>query len=221
MSKKWTEHQARDKHLLDTEQVGAEFRVAQSSITTLDRTQLPASQFTKTHIKDAVLHKMWCLEITGGSHPGEIPSPRDSGTPAFQWIAPTYQTYGGSWQTLSSFTVTGFLGGNLFVEWHGNGYVNGLCNQTLNNAYPANPKHLNLRIIVAGVKIAEKMGPPSGIHSFRLFGTGQFPPGDHVVLLQWRGTSSGPDDIIENNSNQETMQFHAFGCKALAIGRHR
>ena len=219
--KKWTEHQARDQHLLDTEQVGAEFRVAQSSITTLDRTQLPASLFDRDQIKDDVLQKMWCSEITGGTHPGEINDSRNANTPAFEWIAPTYQSYGGSWETLDSYTLTGFRGGNLFVEWHGNGYVNGLCNQTFNNAYPANPKHLNLRILVAGVKFAEKMGPSTGIHSFRLFGTGQFPPGDHQVFLQWRGTPSGPDDITENNGGDAVMQFHAFGCKTLAIGRHR
>jgi hypothetical protein len=219
--KKWTEHQSRDRHLLDAEQVGAEFRVAQSSMTTLDRTQLPASQFNKAHIKDGILHKMWVQEITSGTYPGEINYPRDANTPAFQWIAPTYQTYGGSWQTLSAFSLTGFLGGNLYVEWHGNGFVNGLCNQTLNNDYPANPKHLGLRILVAGVKVAEKMGPASGTHSFRVFGNAQMPPGDHQVLLQWRGTPSGPDDITENQSNQATMQFHAFGCKSLAIGRHR
>lgn len=222
MSRKWTTYQQRDKHLLDADAITEEFRSNQSSVTTLDRTQLPAGCATADRIKDGALHRIWTTEITSGTHPGEINSPyRDGSTTAWQFEAPTYQVYGGSWHTLSTQTLTGFKGGNLYIEWQGSCYVNGLCHQTFNNAYPPNPKHFNLRIVVAGINVGDFWGPAIGCQSYRVFGTAQLPPGDHTVLLQWRGTASGPDDIVTNNAGQHVMQFHSWGNKSLAIGRFR
>lgn len=221
MSKKWTTYQMRDKHLLDADAITEEFRSNQSSITTLDRTQMPASSVDNSRLIDGALHRIYVDDISPGAFSGEINTNRDGDTTAWQFEAPSYQTYGGAWTTLWSRTLSNFRGGNLYIEWNGSCYVNGLCHQTFNNAYPPNPKHFNLRIIVAGVEVANSWGPAIGCQSYRLFGTAQLPPGDHPVLFQWRGTPSGPDEVVVNDAGQHIMQFHSWGNKALAIGRFR
>lgn len=221
MSRKWTTYEQRDKNLLDADAITEEFRSNQSSITTLDRTQMPVNAVTEARLAPGALHHMYVTELSGGTFAGEQNNYRDGNTTAWQFKCATYQVYGGSWQTLFTKTLTDFRGGNLFIEWGGSCYVNGLCHQTFNAAYPPNPKHFNLRILVAGVEVANSWGPAIGCQSYRLFGTQQLPPGNHEALFQWRGTPSGPDDIVVENGGGRLMQFHSWGNKALAIGRFR
>lgn len=221
MSKKWTTYEQRDKNLLDADAITEEFRSNQSSITTLDRTQMPVDAVTDARLAPGALHRIYTTELSGGTNAGEQNNYRDTTTSAWQFLAATYQVYGGSWQTLFNETLTDFHGGNLFIEWGGSCFVNGLCHQTINANYPPNPKHFNLRIIVGGVEVANSWGPAIGCQSYRLFGTHQLPPGNHEVSFQWRGTSSGPDDIVDTPGGARLMQFHSWGNKALAIGRFR
>jgi hypothetical protein len=221
--KKWTSHQARDKQLLDAEQINAELRDHQSSMTTLDRTQLPAASVDYDNLAAYALHRVYTVTLTPAQSPAEAGEQGivDTDTSAYEFQCATYQTYGGGWRTLYTGTLNAFKGGNLYIECQGCGYVNPLCHQTANNSYPPNPKFIGIRIIVAGVNVAESMGSVSGgCESFRVMGTAQLPPGDHQVLVQWQGTAPGQDDII-SNSGAHVMQFHIWSAKVLAIGRWR
>lgn len=224
--KKWTSHQARDKHLLDAEQINAELRDHQSSMTTLDRTQLPVTAFDETNFAPYALQRAYVITLTpavGSAEAGEQ-SIADTNTPADQFQCATYQAYGGGYRSIFVGALSGFSGGNLYIEFQGCTYVNPLCHQTFNNSYPANPKFVSIRIIVAGVNIAESQGSGSGgCEGFRLFGSAQLPPGDHAVEVQWQGTSPGQDDPTTEASgaSYHIAQFHVWSAKMLAIGRWR
>ena len=224
--KRWTSHQARDKHLLDAEQINAELRDHQSSMTTLDRTQLPVTSFDETNFAPYALHRAYVVTLTpatGSSEAGEQHI-ADAATPADQFQCATYQAYGGGYRTVYSGALTGFKGGNLFIEFQGCAYVNPLAHQTYNNSFPPNPKFLAVRILVAGLNIAESLGSGSGgCEGFRLFGSAQLPPGDHAVEIQWQGTPPGQDDpIVEASASAYHIgQYHLWSAKLLAIGRWR
>ena len=81
---------------------------------------------------------------------------------------------------------------------------------------------MRLRILVAGVVLAERRGPAYH-ESFRIFGTGVFPSGDLSVQLQWRLIEPGSDDPIETNNvgNNNVVQEHIYSQKYFAIGRFR
>lgn len=223
--KKWTAYQARDKHLLDAEQPNSELRDHQSSMTTLDRSQLPANSFTYNNLVPYALHRAYVVPLTQAQAPAEAgeQSLVDTATSSTQFQCATYQNYGGGYRTLYTGTLTGFKGGNLYIECQGCGYVNPLAHQTDNNNYPPNPKFISLRILVAGVNVAESMGSASGgCEGFRLMGTAQLPPGDHQVLVQWKGTPPGQDDpIVTYTGPFHIMQYHIWSAKVLAVGRWR
>lgn len=225
--KKWTSHQALDGNLFEAGQVNAELRDHQSSMTTLDRTQLPASSFGASNLAPYALHRMYVVPLTPAAPPAEAGEQPivDTFTPAEQFQCATAQTYGGGWRTTYTGALTGFRGGNLFIEFQGCTYVNPFYHQTSSNEYPPNPKFFAVRIIVGGVVIAESMGSGAGgCTGFRLFGTSQLPPGDHEVLVQWRGTAPGKDDpIVEAGSGSfyHLATFHLWSGKCLAIGRWR
>lgn len=223
--KKWTSHQARGKQLLDAEQINSELRDHQSSMTSLDRTQLPVVSFDEVNLAPYALQRAYTVTLTpaiGSAGVGEQ-GIADAGVPADQFISATYLAYGGGYRNLYQGSLPGFRGGNLYIEVQGCAYVNPLCHQTRNNAYPPNPKFLNLRVLVAGVNVAESFGSGSGgCEGFRLFGTAQLPPGDHAVVVQWRGVGPGEDDpIVENTSSLPINQYHIWSAKLLAIGRWR
>ncbi len=223
--KKWAAHQLRDKHLLDADAVNAELASHQSSMTTLDRSQIPVTSITHSNLAPYALHRIYTVTLTPASSPGENGEQglADTLTPADQFQCATYQNYGGGWRALYSSTLSGFKGGDLYIEFQGCGYVNPTCHQTYNNAYPPNPKFISLRIVVAGITIAEIMGGVSGgCEGFRLMGNAQLPPGDHGVELQWKGTSPGQDDpIVEATASAHIMQYHVWSAKMIAIGRWR
>ena len=222
--KKWTSYQARDQHLLDAEQPNSELRDHQSSMTTLDRSQLPAAAITYSNLAPYALHRVYVVPLTAAASPAEAgeQSIVDTSTSGQMFQCATYQAYGGGYRSIYTGTLTGFRGGNLYIEFQGCGYVNPLAHQTQNNDYPPNPKFINLRILVAGVNVAESMGSISGgCEGFRLMGSAQLPPGDHSVIVQWRGTPPGQDDPIETSAGVHIMQYHIWSAKLLAVGRWR
>lgn len=220
--KTWTQAEPRDLHLLDGDGYNSEFQALASSAISLDRTQLPITCIDDDNLTSGAVHTIWCNTLTGSGNtdgqqlladPTTIPS-------AFQAV--TYQNYSGGWQPLCTLTLSGFKGGSLFVEWSGCGYVNGWCHQTLNVDYPGNPKHITTRIVVAGVTVAEKYGMEQGCRSTRLFGTMQFPPGDHVVTVQWSATGPGSDDpVLDEVTSDHIVVYHVWGSKIMAVGRWR
>ena len=189
---------------------------------TLDRTQLPINSVNDTNLNDNALQQVWCHPIwpVSAGKDGEQGNVRDSLTAANQWDAVTYQAYSGSWLSLATITLTGFKGGHLFLEWSGNSLVYPNFTNTASNITPGNPKYCRLRILVAGVIMAERLGGAQHEH-FRIFGGGLLPPGDHPVLLQFRPTTLGVDDALVNSAGDRVMQAHVYASKFLACGRYR
>jgi len=230
--KYWTEHQARANQTAEADQLNAEMRASQSAITTLDRTQTPGRQYNPTNVGQYALHQVW----TSGGSPlagplwgsgvtrGEQTNVRsdNANTRGDQWLAVTYQGYNGGWETAYTETLTGFRGGHLHVEWSGQASIFPAFQQTLNNFNPANPKHMRLRIQVAGVTMVERQGTAKSMASFRIFGGGLYPQGDLEVQFQWRFTPAGQDDaIVDDSSGLYLMQAHLWGNKTLAIARYK
>ena len=220
--KKWTKRDATLEAAVSPAAVNDELRASQSSITTLDRDQLPAEFVDQARLETYALHRVYVADKWGT---GEQTSAADADVLPRAWKAATYQTYTGGWLPgVAGTTVdlTGFKGGHLFIEWSGNAYVFGPMADGANQTHPGTPRHMRLRILVSGVVLAEQRGPAYH-ESFRIFGTGVFPSGDLSVQLQWRLTEPGSDDPIETNNvgNNNVVQGHIYSQRYFAIGRFR
>ena len=216
--KKWTQHEARLGNTVSPEVINDEMSSAASSIQTLDRSQLPPVCADASNLALYALHRVWCSERVGAT--GEQTASVDTTTASNMWESLSYQNWSGTWLTAATFTLTGFKGGSLFLEWSGNGYVYPAWTNTDGNLHPGNPKYLKVRILVAGVVIAERLGCASHEH-WRLFGTSLFPQGDHEVVLQFQPTPIGVDDAIVTSGGTTLMQAHLYSSKYFAIGRFR
>lgn len=226
--KAWTQRQARTGGILSPESVNAELRSAVTSVSTMDRDQLPAAAFDASNFAAGALHRVWWAprwpseSVVPLARAGEQDAVRDSATPNNGWISGTYQTYGGGWQDLTStpFVANGFAGGYFWVEWSGIGYPFPAFSDTLNMEKPGNPKYINLRILANGVLLCERRGV--AYHErFRVTGGTPLPQGDVQVTFQFRPTPTGPDDPLETTATDAVPQFHLYGNSVLAIGRHR
>ena len=219
--KKWTQRQADTGGAVSPGAINDEMRAQQSSITTLDRSQLPANFVDEARLELFSLHRVWAVDRWGST--GEQTADTDSDvTTARSWRAATYQTYSGGWQsgTSGAITLTGFKGGHLYIEWSGNSYVFGALADGVNASFPFNPKYMRLRIVVNGVLVAERRGPAYHEH-WRIFGTGVFPPGDLAIDLQWRLVEPSIDDALEVTTGENVVQGHIYSQKYLAVGRFR
>ena len=221
--KKWTQREADQGAAVSPGAINDEMRAQQSSITTLDRAQLPSDFVDEARLELHALHRVWVADRWGST--GEQTAAADASIPtstARGWRAASYQTYSGGWQAGSAGSVTlpGFKGGHLFIDWSGNSYVFGALADGVNAGLPGNPKYMRLRIVVSGVVLAERRGPAYHEH-WRIFGTGIFPPGDLVVDFQWRLIEPSIDDALEVTTGEHIMQGHVYSQKYLAVGRFR
>lgn len=222
--KKWTQHQPREGNAVTPDAINDEFRAHQSSFATLDRSQLPPLSVDASLLAQYALHQVWCYPrypLTT-DYQGEQDALLDTSIPLTNlWASISYQDMPGGWLDVGDpIALTGFKGGNLFVEWSGNGWCFPLFTSTNHNDRPGNPKRLRLRITVAGVTLAERLGP--GYHEhWRIFGSSQLPAGDHELRLQFQPTPPGPDDAIEDNAGNRLAQAHLYSSKVLAIARYR
>jgi len=226
MSKKWTKRQARTGGTVEPASVNDELRSQQSSITTLDREQFDRNWTEETYLTQYAIHRVYHSPRYPASNGEQQLQSAEADTPpnAFMSVTPPLDVggwfdidYGGS----TEIPLTGFKGGNLFVEWSGNAYVFGAFSDTTNMEFPKLPRHLGLRILVNSTVVCEHRGPAYH-ESFRIFGTGNFPPGDLSMRLQLKVTSVGPDDpLTANGVPDDIPQAHAYSNKYLAIGRFR
>jgi len=221
--KHWAQRQATSGGTLEPSAVNDELRAQQSSITTLDRDQLPDNYADEARVKDyALLRSYVDTQYPSGS--GE----QDTAVFTFAssgniWQAAAFRVYPGGWVNVSTgngIDLAGFKGGHLHIEWAGNGFIFGAMASGANIPSPASPRYLNLRITVNGVTIAEKRGP--GCHeAFRVIGSSLVPQGDVKVRLQWRITGPSEDDAVTTTAGQPVAQAHLYGMRYLAIGRWR
>ena len=226
--KTWTRFQARAGGTLTPDLPNLELGDAGGSFTTLDRTQLPLNAFDKDTVPANALVQVWAPSTLGVRFPtqadmeGEQINVRSDQVSGTQWECGTFQNYNGGWQSLPTITLTGNRGGSLLVEWAGYAFSWNHFAQTTSATAPANPKHINLRILVGGVTVAEHIGP-AVMESFRIFGHIFVPAGDTQVTLQWRAPGPGPDDPLTDVTVNEydLAQYHLAGMKFLAICRSR
>ena len=219
--KRWTQREATAGATISPDALNDELRAQQSSVTTLDRDQLPGNYVNETRLKDyAILRGYVAPEHpTGGQQDVAVLDVPDGN----MWDACAYRVYPGGWQNASNGTavaLTAFKGGQLHIEWTGNGYIFGSMAEGKNAVSPRSPRYLNLRITVDGVVIAEKRGP--GCHeAFRVVGSSLVPQGDLSVRFQWRIEGPSEDDALVTQGAVPVAQAHLYSMRYLAIGRWR
>jgi hypothetical protein len=218
MSKKWSKSDFRPGRSVSPKLVNDELRAQQSSATTLDRAQLPAGFVNEAQVQQYALHQVWEESQTGTT--GEQENEEDPDSKSMSWISATSQTSNGGWRTLRQTTLQGFKGGNLFVEWSANAYVNNLFSYGLSEGLPGTPNYMRLRILVSGVNIAERRG--AGYHqTTRIFGAQNFAPGDLVLTLQWRTSDQSQDAAVAEPSGDHIPLAHLWNNRWIAIARYR
>jgi len=223
MAKKWTQRELRQGGVVEPSAINDELRAQQSSMTTLDREQYESNRVEPTYLADYALHRVYA----NARYPtyGEQQLQAASGdVPSNSFLAVTPLLDPGSWfdlnPTSGALSFPDFKGGNLYIEWSGNAYVFPIFSDTQNLEFPKNPKYVMYRILVNNTLLTERRG--TGFHEhFRVFGSGSFPAGPLEVRLQVKMTSVGPDDVLENTSNEELPQVHVYSNKYFAIGRWR
>lgn len=215
--KKWTHSEARSGRSVSPKIINDEMRAQQSSMTTIDRTQLPDDIVDDTYLEQYALHQVWC-STTSANIEQTNESDTDVGDAA--WISSTIQTASGGWRTLQTVTLTGFKGGNLFIEWGANVYVNNIFAYGLNDGKPGTPNYMALRILVNGVNIGERRG--AGFHQMsRIFGSQLFPPGDLSVSFQWKYTAQSEDARSTTSGGDNVPYGHVWNHRWIAIARYR
>jgi hypothetical protein len=220
--KHWTQREARAGVTVSPDALNNELRAQQSSITTLDRSQLPVNLVDHNNSELNSFAQVWQARAYGNN--GEQQAARDTKTlgNAFQCIS--YSTGISGWVNAftSSITLTGFKGGTLFGEWSGNAFVNPGFAATLNNNFPGSPKYCGFRILVNGVPLVERRGVALHEH-FRVMGVGRFPQGDLQVDLQIHITDIDTNEpttaVAVGNAN--LPQVHVYSNRYLFVGRYR
>ena len=196
--KQWTQHDARNDHLVEADQFNRQHRSFRGSIAGLDRTQLPTG----------------CAA--------------EADTLAEQFQALTYQEFQSGWTTAFEDTLTPFKGGSLLTDWCGNVAQQVFFTWTLHargSSTPigrANDRNLGLRVLYNGLVVCERLGPAKPMDSFRMICESQVPAGPVRVTLQFKATSIGPDDPVEETTtNKDLMQAHLFSNRVVFVGRWR
>jgi len=220
MSKKWTQREPMQGVSVTPDLLNTEVRAQQSSITTLDRAQLPAAFIDASRLQDNALIQVWEDRQVGST--GEQDTYVDATVQTSAWISTTLQVMPGAWANINSnpIVLSGFKGGNLFFEWSCNAYVNNIFAQGLHDGEPGSPNYMNLRIVVNGVTLCERRG--AGYHqTTRLTIAQDFPPGDLTVQLQWRLTAASEDCAATVSSGEHMPYGHLWNNRYFAIARYR
>lgn len=212
--KKWTQRQARSGNLVSPDAFNKEFRAQQSSITTLDRTQYPPAILDDANLTDYALHRVW--HGTTAEQTADV----DTAVASNMWRASTFQVHAGGWTLADSATLTGFKGGNLYIEWAFNAYVQNIFARGNNDGYPGSPAYLRARILINGVSLVERRGTAYHEH-MRVLGAGQFPPGDLAAQLEFRLTEGSQDCALTLPAGFHLLQAHIWNIRYLGIGRWR
>jgi hypothetical protein len=221
--KKWTQHQASTGLAVDPPLVNDELSAQQSSATTLDRAQLPASWVDESRLTNGAMHQVW--QSRGFPLTGEQQLERDSVVPPMGWISSTLQVQSGGWTSISAapLILPGFKGGNIFVEWSCNVWAFNAFVHGTNDGRPYSPNYVNLRCVVNGVIVAERRG--GAYHqTSRLVGSAQLPAGDLSVEFQYRTTSPSQDwatNLDSSVGSYHCPYAHVWNSRYLIIGRYR
>jgi len=219
--KHWATRQAVARSVLAPDTINDELAVSQSSITTLDRTQLPASWCYDAYLQDYALHRVYADEQFPAVRGGQQEADQDASVGPNGWIASTIQVHLGDWTNIGDeFVLAGFKGGSLYMEYGCNSYANNIFARGVNDGYPGSPAYVRLRILVNGITLAERRGKASHGRC-RVFGSAQLPAGDLTVNLQFKLTEASEDAALVTLAGNHIMQAHIYAGRYLAIGRWR
>ena len=219
--KRWTHREGRAGVTVSPDSVNVELRSQQSSITTLDRTQLPAELVDEDNLTAGAIMRCYSLKAAGTA--GEQKADRDTGTVSNGWQCVTYQSGVCGWTDAADpITLADFKGGSLYGEWSGNALINPAFCSTSGNIFPGSPKYLRLRILVNGTVFAVRRGVAHHEH-FRIFGVQRFPQGTLTVQLQFNLPEADPNDLLRASGigNQNIPQAHIYGMRFFFQGRFR
>jgi len=220
--KRWTQREALTGVTVSPDSVNEELRAQQSSIATLDRTQMPAALVDENNSTAGAFMRVYAARFAGDAG-GEQNAARDTSTVSNGWQCVTYQSSLSGWQNIgSALTFSDYKGGTLYGEWSGNAMVMPAFCATAGNIYPGSPKYLGLRILVNGTVFAERRGPAYHEH-FRIFGVRRFPQGSLTVELQMQLTDADPNDVLNVSGlgNTNVPQAHLYSNRYLFVGRWR
>jgi hypothetical protein len=219
--KKWTHRDARSGNTVSPDGFNDEFRAQQSSITTIDRDQIPASFVDEARLEPGAILRTYADDQYPAASDGQQDADADTSVASNMWIASTFQVHAGGWTNVgSTITLSNFGGGSLFFEWSCNAYVSNIFARGANDGFPGSPAYMRLRILVNGVTLAERRGTAYHEHS-RLFGTDVFAPGDLSVDLQFRLTEPSEDCAWSLPSGDNLLQAHIYSSRYFAVGRFR
>lgn len=214
--KRWTQTEPRAGNAVSPDALNDEIRGQQSSITTLDREQLPSGWVQPTHLTAGALHRVWVGDMlpTGG----EQTTHKDTATPDSSFACATIPTSPGGWQSIGTVTLTPFLGGVLFVEWSFVTYANNIYALGANDGRPGSPNYVGARILANGITIAERQG--AAYHqSVRVVAASPLPAGPVVLDFQWRFTAPSEDARATTSGGNAVPYAHIWNSRYLAIGR--
>ena len=222
MTKKWTQREATTGATVSPGAINDELRAQQSSVTTLDREQLPGAYANATRVKDYALQRVYQASAypTGGEQDTAVLTSPLANT---SWNAAAFRSYPGGWVNASSgngITLTDWKGGMLHVEWTGNAYIMGGMAEGRSAFYPYNPRYVNLRITANGVTMAKRTAPTCH-YALRVPGSKPLPQAPTTLRCQWRITGPGEDDCLITDAGNVVPQAHLWGMRYLAIGRWR
>jgi hypothetical protein len=218
--KHWTQREANGFGNVTPDLINEELRVQQSSITTLDRAQLPQGDIDDAYLVDNALHQVW--ESNNYPAGGEQTVERDTNTKDYSFGCSTIQVMSGGWQDIggSTLTLTGFKGGNLMVEWSCNVYVCNVFALGASEGKPGSPMFMRMRILVNGVTVCERRG--GGYHqNVRLVGSEVFPPGDLSVQFQYRMTEPSQDYAQVTSNTNNVGYGHIWNSRYFILARYR
>ena len=233
--KQWTKHDARNDHLVEADQFNRQHRSFRGSIAGLDRTQIPTGAVTEAMLQPAARHKVWVYApwaaaagIPGTEGEQTAYRAAEADTLAEQFQALTFQEYQSGWATAFEDTLTPFKGGSLLTDWCGNVAQQVYFTWTSHargSSTPigrANDRYIGLRVLYNGLVVCERLGPAKPMDSFRMMCESQVPAGPVRVTLQFKATSVGPDDPVEDTTyNDHLMQAHLFSNRVVFVGRWR
>lgn len=222
MTKKWTQSEVLSGRSVSPKILNDELRAQQSSITTLDRDQLPFQAVDEDRLADYALHQVWAEDNypSGGENAAE----RDTtniGT--YKWLCSTQFTLAGGWRSISggaALNLQGFKGGNLYGEWSCNAYAQNVFAKGAKDGTPGSPMYVRMRILVNGIVMTERRG--AACHqTIRLVGAMDFPPGDLSVELQYKLTAPSEDYAVLTAAGNRVTYAHLWNNRYLFIGRYR
>jgi len=223
--KRWTEREVTASTTVSPDSLNKELQSSQSSMTTLSREQAPAAFLDTARLTDYALHRVWADAQFPSARQGQQQADADVNVQDTAWEASTIQVHAGGWTDVSALPVpiTGFKGGNLYIEYGANTYACNIFARGANDGKPGSPAYVRLRILVNGVTIVERRGKAH--HGrVRIFGSALLPAGDLTVQVQYRLTDPSQDANANTTAappDNNLMYAHIWGGRFLAIGRWR